>query len=73
MRRRCQLAGKLARRRSVDYIEITTMLFDKFNCVALVKFIATIIRLFLDVHSDDIKARPLIARGTPAGFAVRIK
>ena len=57
----------------MDNIEFMTMLFDELDCIALVKLIAAVIRLFLDVHSDNIKARPLIARGTPTGFAVRIK
>jgi hypothetical protein len=57
----------------VDGVKLTSIFTNEVNSVCLVKLVATIIRLWLDINPDDIEARLLVAASSTTSFAERIE
>jgi len=57
----------------MDEVEFVSMSGDKFERIALVEFLAAIVRLLPDVHTDDVESRQLIASCSATGAAEEIE
>ncbi len=63
----------LARRRRVNNVKLVPVSGKEFQRVALVEFLAAIMRLRADVHADYVVASAAVAFGCPACSTEEIK
>jgi hypothetical protein len=61
--------ARLARRRSVDRVELVAVLADVLERVGLHELVARVPGLRPVVDTDDVEARALVAAGAAAGAA----
>ncbi|OQA95062.1 MAG: hypothetical protein BWY25_02571 [Chloroflexi bacterium ADurb.Bin222] len=57
----------------MNEVEFVSMSGDKFKRIALVEFLAAIVRLLLNIHADDVESRQLITARGATGAAEQIE